>query len=118
MYDRSVVASINSPWMDSALAIKTVQKALRSSGANPQKLILHSDQGTQFTSKKFTDFCKELGITQSMSRAGCPYDNAPMERYYNTLKAELIYQYHFDTVQDLDNAGFRQRSFRIRIRLV
>jgi len=26
-----------------------------------------------------------------MSRAGCPYDKAPMERYYNTLKAELDY---------------------------
>lgn len=27
-----------------------------------------------------------------MSRAGCPYDNAPMERYFTTLKYELIYQ--------------------------
>ena len=26
-----------------------------------------------------------------MSRAGCPYDNAPMERYYNTVKTELLY---------------------------
>lgn len=104
LYDRSVVASVNSPWMDSALAIKTVQKAFRSTGANPQELILHSDQGTQFTSKKFTDFCENLGITQSMSRAGCPYDNAPMERYYNTLKSELIYQYHFETIHELDKA--------------
>ena len=30
-----------------------------------------------------------------MSRAGCPYDNAPMERDYNTLKTELIYQHNF-----------------------
>ncbi len=39
-----------------------------------------------------------------MSRAGNPYDNAPMERYYNTLKAELIYQYHFRTDKELDDA--------------
>ena len=39
-----------------------------------------------------------------MSRAGCPYDNAPMERYYNTLKTELIYQYRFETAAELDYA--------------
>lgn len=33
-----------------------------------------------------------------MSKAGCPYDNAPMERYYNTLKNELtnLHYYHND----------------------
>ena len=35
-------------------------------------------------------YCEMHGIVQSMSRPGCPYDNAPMERYFNTLKAELI----------------------------
>ena len=35
-----------------------------------------------------------------MSRAGCPYDNAPMERYYHTLKTELIYHYRFETAAE------------------
>ena len=39
-----------------------------------------------FISKEFTEFCESAGITQSMSKAGYPYDNAPMERYFNTLK--------------------------------
>ena len=39
-------------------------------------------------SKEYTEFCESLGITQSMSKAGYPYDNAPMERYFNTLKDE------------------------------
>ena len=39
-----------------------------------------------------------------MSKSGCPYDNAAMERYYNTLKAELIYQYSFETVAEMDHA--------------
>ena len=64
-------------------------------------MILHSDRGSQFTSKEFTDFCKEHGITQSMSRPGCPYDNAPMERYFNTLKSELIYLRKFSTEENL-----------------
>ena len=75
------------------LAIRTVKKALESQPAIKGKLILHSDQGSQYTSKEFTDFCTKAGITQSMSKAGYPYDNAPMERYYNTLKNELIYQH-------------------------
>ncbi len=43
------------------------------------------------------NFCRDLGIRQSMSHAGCPYDNAPMERYY-------IYQYNFNTIPELDHA--------------
>ena len=34
-------------------------------------LILHSDQGSQYTSKEFTDYCESVGITQSMSRGSC-----------------------------------------------
>lgn len=37
-----------------------------------------------------------------MSRAGCPYDNAPMERYYNTLKNEYINLFLFKNKEDLD----------------
>ena len=45
-----------------------------------------------------------MGISQSMSRAGTTYDNAPMERYYNTLKAEEVYQHRYDTIEELDQA--------------
>ena len=42
-----------------------------------------------------------MGITQSMSKAGYPYDNAPMERYFNTLKNELIYLHDYPSEDDL-----------------
>lgn len=104
LYDRSVVASVNDRWITTELAVAAVKKAIQATNCDPKGLILHSDQGSQFTSLRFIPFCHGLGIQQSMSHAGCPYDNAPMERYYNTLKAELIYQYHFDTVSALDHA--------------
>lgn len=104
LYDRSVVASVNDRWITSDLAIRAVDKAIRCTNCNPKGLILHSDQGTRFTSLEFILHCEEIGITQSMSHAGCPYDNAPMERYYNTLKEELIYQYNFEKPEDLDYA--------------
>jgi putative transposase len=39
-----------------------------------------------------------------MSLAGTPYENAPMERYYNTLKNEEVYLHRYDTVEQLDCA--------------
>lgn len=89
LYDRRVVASVCSNRINAKLAIDTLSKALISVDGETG-MILHSDRGSQFTSKEFIDFCKEHGVVQSMSKPGCPYDNAPMERYFNTLKAELI----------------------------
>ena len=42
-----------------------------------------------------------VNVTQSMSKAGYPYDNAPMERYFNTLKNECINLYEFTTEEAL-----------------
>jgi putative transposase len=106
VHDRSVVATLNGKEITSLLAIDTLKKAMNSQPKAKAGLILHSDQGSQYTSKEFTDFCKALKITQSMSKAGCPYDNAPMERYFKTLKNELIYQYHFHNNKELDEAVY------------
>lgn len=100
LYDRSVVAGENSSFIMSAPAVRTLEKALSSAKAIPQNLILHSNQGSQFTSAEFVQHCRELGISQSMSRAGCSYDSAPMERDYNTLKTALIYAYRFETAAE------------------
>lgn len=101
LYDRSAVATLNGTSITADLAIQTLRKALKRH--QPSKgLILHSDQGTQFTSREFTEFCKKNHIQQSMSRAGCPYDNAPMERFYNTLKNEYFNLRRFKDVESLD----------------
>ena len=41
-----------------------------------------------------------------MSAAGCPYDNAPMERFYNTFKSEFYYLYKFRTRDELDKKTY------------
>lgn len=104
LHDRSVVASITDRHITSELAIRTLEKALVSQKVKPSGLILHSDQGSQFTSKSFIDYCSSQNITQSMSKAGYPYDNAPMERYFNTLKNEEIYHHKYKTEQELYDA--------------
>ena len=88
LFDRSIVASVNGTYINTELAKKALEK--------PQEgLILHSDQSCQFISWEFVSYCKEKKAIQSMSKAGCPYDNAPMERFYNALKNELIYPNNF-----------------------
>lgn len=99
--DRSIVASITDRYITADLAIRTVKKALGSQPKLRAPLLLHSDQGSQFTSRKFVEFCQSAGITQSMSKAGYPYDNAPMERYYNTLKNEWTDLYRYRTDEEL-----------------
>lgn len=104
LHDRSVVASITDKRITADLAIRTLKKALESQCDVSGEIILHSDQDSQYTSKDFTDSCAKTGIIQSMSKAGYPYDNAPMERYYNTIKNELIYLHYYHTDEDLNSS--------------
>lgn len=104
LHDRSVVASVTDRRMTSDLAIRTLGKALKSQRKRSKGLILHSDQGSPYTSKAFTAFCEEHDLTQSMSKAGYPYDNALMERYFNTLKNEEIYLHEYRDEESLYHA--------------
>lgn len=87
--------------MDAQLAIDTLKMALSHNKVG-NDLILHSDQGAQYTSFAFTKFCEKNKITQSMSRAGCPYDNSCMESFYGTFKSEFVWKHQFDTDESLN----------------
>ena len=101
LFDRSAIASVNSDYINIELAIETLTEALKKEKPN-NGILLHSDQGVQYTSWEFVNFCKDNGVIQSMSKAGCPYDNAPMERFYNTFKNCFYYRYTFESVEQLD----------------
>ena len=80
LHDRSVIASITDRHMTADPAVRTIRKAIESQPEIKGVLILHSDQGSQYTSNEFVEYCERMRVTQSMSKAGDPYDNAPMER--------------------------------------
>ena len=101
LHGRSMVASITDRHITSGLAIRTLQKALESQRPANGSLILHSDHGSQYTPKAFTEFCESAHVAQSMSKAGYPYDNAPLERYFNTPKNECTNLYEFRTEEEL-----------------
>lgn len=57
----------------------------------PKGCILHSDQGSVYTSKDYYDECKEKDIIRSMSRKATPADNACIECFHSSLKSETFY---------------------------
>lgn len=58
---------------------------------NPQKQVLvHSDQGSQYTSHEWQSFLESHGFESSMSRRGNCYDNAVTESFFQLLKRERI----------------------------
>lgn len=71
------------------------------------KVILHTDLGTQYTSQYFKNLTSELNVVQSFSRKGCPYDNACTESFHATLKKEEVYQTTYMTFEQARVALFQ-----------
>lgn len=69
--------------------------------ANPRPIILHSDQGSEYTSRDYTTLCQELGIQQSMSAPGCPWENGYQESFYNQFKIDLGDPSRFESLGQL-----------------
>jgi putative transposase len=69
---------------------QALDRALQTRGPRPEPLLHHSDRGCQYTSAEFRSSLRLRGITQSMSRRANCYDNATMESFWATLKAECF----------------------------
>ena len=82
--------------MSSSLVTDTIREALKQEKVT-NGLALHSDQGSQYTSKAYFDLTQEYHVSPSMSSPGCPYDNAAMENFFGTLKTECLYHAQFST---------------------
>src|SRR3546814_12390839 len=72
-----------------------------------QKPMLHSDQGWQYQQPVYRRMLAQHGITQSMSRKANCLDNAAMESFFGTLKAEFFHLNRFDSIEQLQT-GLRQ----------
>ncbi|WP_349342704.1 IS3 family transposase [Marinobacter sp. MMG032] len=89
LYARRVVGWAMSSSPDADLVVKALDHAWEQRG-QPEKVMFHSDQGSQYASRKFRQRLWRYRMTQSMSRRGNCWDNAPMERLFRSLKSEWI----------------------------
>ena len=79
--------------MKTPLIIKAMKMAIRRTKIVPGKTIFHSDRGSQYLSKPYSEFLSKVGICQSTGRTGTAHDNALAESFFSFLKDECIYQH-------------------------
>ncbi len=95
----------------SSLATELVSDALRtaieSRRPDGKRLLHHSDRGCQYTSDAYQKTLRTLGIECSMSRTGCCYDNAAMERFFWSLKHEWTNHEAFANLEEARLSVFK-----------
>jgi len=92
--------------LETSLCTTTLQLALEAERPDTHSLIYHSDRGVQYASLEFRSQLAISRITQSMSRQGNCYDNAFMESFWATFKAECLPNKLISTPQQLQLLTF------------
>lgn len=90
LYSRKIIAWRLSRTMETSLVMNTLQDALATRKVTDE-LFLHSDRGSQYTSKEYNELLEKHQIRHSYSAKGCPYDNSCIESFHATIKKECIY---------------------------
>ncbi len=86
LYNGQVIALTIGDRQNTAFVLDTLDQL----PALPENCVLHSDQGSVYTSYEYQQAVKAKGITMSMSRKGTPADNAPIESFHSSLKSETF----------------------------
>jgi transposase InsO family protein len=82
---------------DAAAAYGALAMAVTVRGGKAPGVIMHTDQGSEYTARAFQAACQRLSIAQSIGRPGSALDNAVIESWHSTLEFELRRAEHFTT---------------------
>jgi putative transposase len=97
-YSRKVLSWRLSNSMDASFCVDCLESAINDYG---KPAIFNSDQGSQFTSKAFTDVLIQHDIAISMDGRGRALDNIFVERLWRSVKYENVYLKKYSTMQEL-----------------
>jgi putative transposase len=100
-FSRKVVGWALADHLRASLALDALEMALSHRTPQPGELVHHSDRGIQYACGDYIARLEAAQIQPSMSRAGCPYDNAMAESFMKTLKHEEV---DAGVYRDLDDA--------------
>lgn len=98
LYTREIVGVSVLTTHNTQLVINALSSAILH---RPPPRIIHSDQGSEYNASDYTLFVQSLGIEQSMSAAGCPWENGYQESFYKGFKLDLGDPHQFDTLGEL-----------------
>ena len=99
LHTRNIIAYRISYRIDNKLVIDTLNEAIKKQ-KDVTGVILHSDQGFQYTSSEYKQVCESNGIMISMSKKSTPADNAPIESFHANLKRETLYSYNITSLKN------------------
>ena len=105
LFSRRIVGWAMSHRIDRQLALDALEMAV-CNRRPPPGLLHHSDRGSQYASNDYQRALDAYDMQCSMSRKGNCWDNAVMESFYRSLKAELIHHEDFQTREDARLAIF------------
>jgi len=105
LHSRRIIGWAVSNRMKRDLAIKALQMAI-TLRRPPKGCIHHSDRGSQYCSKDYQKLLKKHNFEVSMSGKGNCHDNAVVETFFKTLKAELIWRNTWQTRKQVQMALF------------
>ncbi|HEX2706680.1 MAG TPA: IS3 family transposase [Solirubrobacterales bacterium] len=88
LFSRKVVGWAVGDDLNAELSREAFRRAVAKRSPSPG-LIFHSDRGSEFAAKRFSDALKTVGAAQSMSRSGDCWDNAPSESFFSTVEFEF-----------------------------
>jgi len=107
LFNNEIVGYQMSQRNDNLLVLQTFENAFNKT-KDVTGLIVHSDQGFQYTSYAYHDMLPKVGARLSMSRRGNCYDNASMESFFSHLKTEGLYPYD---IRNMDEAQRRIEAY-------
>lgn len=99
LFNNEIVAYKMYDHQQTLLVIDTLKDALEMRG-NPEGVILHSDQGSVYTSYACQELVKKSHLASSMSRRGNCWDNAVIESFHSTIKSEEFQYVKFNSMQN------------------
>ena len=104
LYARKIISLTVSKKNSTWLTKNTLIKAYEERNPDASKLLFHSDQGYNYTSKTFRNCLTAFGIQQSFSRKSVPYDNSVCESFFKSLKQEELYRTNYTSEKHLRKA--------------
>jgi transposase InsO family protein len=109
LYNNEIIAYQISRRNDLKLVMDTLKQAKKK--RNVQGILLHSDQGFQYTSRQYNNQLKRYKMIASMSRKGNCWDNACMENFFSHFKSECFDRYTFRTGEEVKHVVQRYIHF-------
>jgi putative transposase len=103
LFTRKIVGYSLSDRLEAEVCLRALDQAIQERKPRPG-LIHHSDRGVQYACTEYRDRLSQHGILASMSAKGYCFDNAFMESFFKSLKAEEVYLTEYETKEDVEKS--------------